>query len=261
MAVARYEAVRWPLRPKKVCEGRSLGAIIAAICVVSGAVGSVRLFEQSYRIYSCAGNAIEPVNMLISNEIYRNVMGIIGFTVLQAFGPIGTVLVFSVSLIYELRRARLEYVLYCPPVLLFSIVLRPARIASSFAYTRSCNVGHVRGGPLPHSSHSVLPVGTLYVCAQHAAEGEPLAGGRAPSEQSGQRDGAREQQQQPRQGGVGRPDGDRALRALLRARDAAEHPEHSGQTDQHRVLVAHCRGVPRSHRYSHSSPLLSLRYS
>lgn len=172
MAVARYEAVRWPLRPKKVCEGRSLGAIIAAICIVSGAVGSVRLFEQSYRIYSCAGNAIEPVNMLISNEIYRNVMGIIGFTALQAFGPIGTVLVFSVSLIYQLRRARLEYVLYCAPAL-YSIV-RPAgpnRKLICIYPKLQCGSRARRPAPALVYCNSVLPhsTSTMYIVRARAA--------------------------------------------------------------------------------------------
>ena len=110
MAVARYEAVRWPLRPKKVCEGRSLLAIFAVIRTYSCAYGGVRLFEEQFIVLACEGNQIMNVTLLLASTLYRNVVRNLGFRVVQAFGPILTVFVFSCTLICELRRARLKCV-------------------------------------------------------------------------------------------------------------------------------------------------------
>ena len=212
MAVARYEAVRWPLRPKKVCEGRSLLAIFSVICMYSCAYGGVRLFEEKYSVYSCEGNLIMNEPLLLANTYYRNVVRNLGFLVLQAFGPILTVFVFSCTLICELRRARLKYVNLH---LSLSLNLNPNR-------------------------HTDV---TDHVLVQRAAQGEPIAGWHAP--QSRHRDGEGGAREQPRQGGVGRPHRHRALRALLRARDAAVHREHSHQQHRPTAAAQHHVGAPR----------------
>ena len=78
------------------------------ICMCSCAYGDPRLFKENYIMFSCEDNQIVNEPLLVANTYYRNVARSLGFLVLQAFGPILTVLMSSCSLICELQCARLE---------------------------------------------------------------------------------------------------------------------------------------------------------
>ena len=104
IAFARWEAIKYPLRPKKICDGKSLTFILILIGTISFTYGVIRIFE--YRLVFCLDNSkIFLIEQLSVNHLYKILFLNVGFLVFQGFGPVLFVLNFSVALICQLRQS------------------------------------------------------------------------------------------------------------------------------------------------------------
>ena len=105
IAFARFEVVKYPLKPKKICEGNSLKLILLIILTISLIYGCIRIFE--YNIIICANNnEITLVNsLLMLNKYYTQIFLNAGFLLLQGFGPVISVFILSIALIYQMHRS------------------------------------------------------------------------------------------------------------------------------------------------------------
>ena len=105
IAFARFEAIKYPLKPKKICEGKSLNAILFTITAICLIYGFVRIFESRVIVSSETNKIINYNPILISNEYYNMIYLNVGFLVLQGGGPIISVFWLSFALIYQLHVA------------------------------------------------------------------------------------------------------------------------------------------------------------
>ena len=104
IAVARYEAIKCPLKPKKFCQGKSLAKVLSVLVILSLSAGFVRIFDRKI-IANAFTNKIMAYKPFLmddgrSNYIFVNVI----FLLLRAGGPcISAFLYFALR--YQLHKA------------------------------------------------------------------------------------------------------------------------------------------------------------
>ena len=105
IAFARYEVVKYPIKPKKFFEGTSLNFILIIISTVSWLYGLLRIFE--YKLVFCLDNnyQFQVEELLMASQFYTFIMLNVGFHILQGSCPAVCVFILSISLIYQLRLA------------------------------------------------------------------------------------------------------------------------------------------------------------
>ena len=105
IAFARWEAIRFPLKVKKIAEGKSLILILGVIFVISLCYGFIRLLGD--KIILCLDTQeFRMEHFLDTEEFYNKIFLNVGFLVLQGFGPVLAVLGLSIALIYQIRMAQ-----------------------------------------------------------------------------------------------------------------------------------------------------------
>lgn len=106
IAFARCEAVAYPMKPEKICEGKSLWYIQMMLVTIGLLFGNIRLFEDHYIVCSQNYKIFKTQDSTIgSHYYYKHVFLNFGFLFLQGFGPTLSVLGTSVTLVYYLRSA------------------------------------------------------------------------------------------------------------------------------------------------------------
>ena len=102
IAFARWEVIRFPLKPNKICQGKSLKLILIVLGTIGCLYGTLRMFED--RLIVCLERkSFQIEGLLFKNTLYKNITLYVGFLLLQGLGPVLSVFGFSVSLIYQIR--------------------------------------------------------------------------------------------------------------------------------------------------------------
>ena len=103
IALARFEAIKYPLKPKKFCEGKSLNIMFFVIMLISILYGIVRIFE--YTVVVCSENykIIMHKDLLLANSYYHRIVWNVGFCGLQGLGPVLCAIGLYFGLVVEIH--------------------------------------------------------------------------------------------------------------------------------------------------------------
>ena len=101
ISFARWEAIKFPTKSRKICKGRSLKLILFVLSAISVSYGIIRLIE--IKIVMCQDLKQIHIEHEPFNALYSKVFLNFGFVVLQGFGPVLLVFIFSIALFYEIR--------------------------------------------------------------------------------------------------------------------------------------------------------------
>lgn len=104
IALARFEAIRYPLKPKKMCEGRSLRVILFLIALICLSFGSIRIFDKTFIVSSTTNKIIQFKPLLMQDGRLKYLSLNILFLIMRGASPvISTFLYFA--LLYQLHSA------------------------------------------------------------------------------------------------------------------------------------------------------------
>ena len=101
IAFARWEAIKYPLKPGKICEGKQLKVILIVLSSISVLYAMIRMREIN--LVFCLDTGQIQLEYAVLNEISTRIVLNFGFLILQGLCPVLLVLIFSIFLIYQIR--------------------------------------------------------------------------------------------------------------------------------------------------------------
>ena len=116
IAFARWEAIRYPLKPNKIFAGKSLNIILITIGVIGILYGFIRTFEYKFVFCMDTKNFLLAEDLLKS-QLYKSIVLNAGFLLLQGFVPVLSVLILSIGLIHQIYMSNGNSVRESHPIL------------------------------------------------------------------------------------------------------------------------------------------------